>query len=62
MTKWIHCSTQIHLSGLNSTLEEYEDREWELAALTVLPTPSGTQGQDHLLLAVFKKPSCLNLD
>lgn len=55
MTAWTHCVAEIFRSKLESTLEEWGDKGWDLVSLVLLPPPAGNQAGEHLFLAVFKK-------
>lgn len=59
MVNWTHTIAEIYRSKLDSALEEWEEKGWELVSLTHLPAPSA-ESSEHLFLAVFKKQAILD--
>lgn len=52
---WTHCVTEIYRSKLDAALDEWGEKGWRLASLTLIPPPAGSGGGEHLFLAVFTK-------
>jgi hypothetical protein len=64
VTKWMYCTDEIEGEKLDSTLDEWGERGWELVSLVLYPLPKDAEGKEanmsDLFLAVFKIQSPAN--